>query len=153
MLREIVKRDIDSESHAKLTIRDGIEYGKVLPIKQLIDDEKTAKREMLINDGDMSFISSDDDDFRWIDDYSQGKIELGLDTGDAQLDEYFRYKREFVIINGHSNVGKTTTALYMIANAAIRHDWKWIIYSSENRTASVKMNLMQFAMDLSLIHI
>jgi len=147
LLREIVKRDIDSESHAKLTIRDGIEYGKVLPIKQLIDDEKTAKREMLINDGDMSFISSDDDDFRWIDDYSQGKIELGLDTGDAQLDEYFRYKREFVIINGHSNVGKTTTALYMIANAAIRHDWKWIIYSSENRTASVKMNLMQFAMD------
>ena len=119
----------------------------MLPIKQLIDDEKTAKREMLINDGDMSFISSDDEDFRWIDDYSQGKIELGLDTGDAQLDEYFRYKREFVIINGHSNVGKTTTALYMIANAAIRHDWKWIIYSSENRTASVKMNLMQFAMD------
>jgi len=147
LLREIVKRDIDSESHAKLTIRDGIEYGKALPIKQLIDDEKTAKREMLINDGDMSFISSDDDDFRWIDDYSQGKIELGLDTGDQQFDEYFRYKREFVIMNGHSNVGKTTTALYLIANAAIRHNWKWIIYSSENRTASVKMQLMQFAMD------
>ena len=147
LLREITKRDIDSESHAKLTIRDGIEHGKSMPIKELIDDEKAAKRDMLINDGDMSFISSDDEDFRWIDDYSQGKIELGLDTGDQQLDEYFRYKREFVIINGHSNVGKTTTALYLIANAAIRHDWKWIIYSSENRTASVKMNLMQFAMD------
>tara|TARA_R100001591_G_scaffold58712_1_gene68535 strand:- start:3966 stop:5546 length:1581 start_codon:yes stop_codon:yes gene_type:complete len=147
LLREICKRDIDSESHAKLTIRDGIEYGKALPIKQLIDDEKAAKREMLINDGDMSFISSDDEDFRWIDDYSQGKIELGLDTGDVDLDEYFRYKREFVIINGHSNVGKTTTALYLIANSAIRHNWKWIIYSSENRTASVKMQLMQFAMD------
>ena len=147
LLREICKRDIDSESHAKLTIRDGIEYGKALPIKQLIDDEKAAKREMLINDGDMSFISSDDEDFRWIDDYSQGKIELGLDTGDRELDEYFRYKREFVIINGHSNVGKTTTALYLIANSAIRHNWKWIIYSSENRTASVKMQLMQFAMD------
>ena len=147
LLREICKRDIDSESHAKLTIRDGIEYGKALPIKQLIDDEKAAKREMLINDGDMSFISSDDEDFRWIDDYSQGKIELGLDTGDQEFDEYFRYKREFVIINGHSNVGKTTTALYLIANSAIRHNWKWIIYSSENRTASVKMQLMQFAMD------
>ncbi len=57
LLREICKRDIDSDSHAKLTIRDGIEYGKALPIKQLIDDEKAAKREMLINDGDMSFIS------------------------------------------------------------------------------------------------
>lgn len=49
-------------------------------------------------------------------------------------------------MNGHSNVGKTTTALYLIVNAAIRHDWKWVIYSSENRTASVKMTLMQFAM-------
>ena len=66
---------------------------------------------MLFNDGDMSFISSDDEDFRWIDDYSQGKIEVGLDTGDPKLDEYFRYKKEFVIINGHSNVGKTTTML------------------------------------------
>ena len=107
----------------------------------------SAKRELLINDGDMSFISSDDEDFRWIDDYSQGKIELGLLTGDTQLDEYFRYKKEFLIINGHSNVGKTTTALYLIVNSVVRHDWKWIIYSSENRTASVKMNIMQFAMD------
>ena len=147
LLREISKRDIESESLAKLTIRDGIEYGKELPIKEVIDGEKAAKRELLINDGDMSFISSDDEDFRWIDDYSQGKIELGLLTGDTQLDEYFRYKKEFLIINGHSNVGKTTTALYLIVNSVVRHDWKWIIYSSENRTASVKMNLMQFAMD------
>ena len=147
LLREISKRDIESESLAKLTIRDGIEYGKELPIKEIIDGEKAAKRELLINDGDMSFISSDDEDFRWIDDYSQGNIELGLLTGDIQLDEYFRYKKEFLIINGHSNVGKTTTALYLIVNSVVRHDWKWIIYSSENRTASVKMNLMQFAMD------
>jgi len=51
------------------------------------------------------------------------------------------------VINGHSNVGKTTTMLYLIANSAVRHDWKWVIYSSENRTSSVKMSLMQFAMD------
>jgi len=37
--------------------------------------------------------------------------------------------------------------LYLIANSAVRHDWKWVIYSSENRTSSVKMSLMQFAMD------
>ena len=145
--REICKRDIESESHALNTILDGVEMGKALPIREIIDEEKTAKREMLLNDGDMSFISSDDEDFRWIDDYAQGKIELGLDTGDPMLDDYFRYKREFVIINGHSNVGKTTTALYMIANSAVRHGWKWVIYSSENRTASVKMTLMQFAVN------
>ncbi len=147
LFREIAKRDIDSDEQAKSTIVDGIQMGKDMPIKEVIDQEKTAKRDMLINDGDMSFISSDDEDFRWIDDFSQGKIEIGLDTGDTNLDEYFRYKKEFVIMNGHSNVGKTTTALYLIANAAIRHDWRWVIYSSENRTASVKMQLMQFAAD------
>ena len=145
--REICKRDIDSEEHALNTILDGIEIGKNMPIRDVIEEEKSAQREMLLNDGDMSFISSDDEDFRWIDDYSQGKVEVGLDTGDPKLDEYFRYKKEFVIVNGHSNVGKTTTMLYMIANAAVRHGWKWAIYSSENKTASVKMSLMQFAMD------
>ena len=147
LFREISKRDIESEESAKSAIVDGIEKGKTMPIREIIDCEKSAQREMLINDGDMSFISSDDEDFRWIDDFSQGKIEVGLDTGDKALDEHFRYKKEFVIMNGHSNVGKTTTALYLIANAAIRHGWKWAIYSSENRTASVKMQLMQFAMD------
>ena len=147
LFREVCKREVDNEDHAKQTIIAGIEKGKQMPIRDIIDEEKSAKREMLLNDGDMSFISSDDEDFRWIDDYSQGKIDIGLDTGDPRLDEYFRYKKEFVIINGHSNVGKTTTMLYLITNSAIRHDWKWIIYSSENRTASVKMSLMQFAMD------
>jgi len=145
--REICKRDVESEDHALNTILDGIEIGKNMPIRDVIEEEKSAKREMLLNDGDMSFISSDDEDFRWIDDYSQGKIEIGLDTGDPRLDEYFRYKKEFVIVNGHSNVGKTTTMLYLIVNSAVRHGWKWVIYSSENRTASVKMSLMQFAMD------
>lgn len=145
--REICKREVESEEHALNTILDGIEIGKNMPIRDVINEEKSAQREMLLNDGDMSFISSDDEDFRWIDDYAQGKIEIGLDTGDARLDEYFRYKKEFVVINGHSNVGKTTTMLYLIANSAVRHDWKWVIYSSENRTSSVKMSLMQFAMD------
>ena len=147
LFREVCKRDVDSEEHAKQTIVAGIEKGKQMPIKDIIAEEKSAKREMLLNDGDMSFISSDDEDFRWIDDYSQGKIDIGLDTGDPRLDEYFRYKKEFVIVNGHSNVGKTTTMLYLITNSAVRHGWKWVIYSSENRTASVKMSLMQFAMD------
>ena len=147
LFREICKRDVDNEEHARQTIIAGIEKGKQMPIKDIINEEKSAQREMLLNDGDMSFISSDDEDFRWIDDYSQGKIDIGLDTGDHRLDEYFRYKKEFVIVNGHSNVGKTTTMLYLITNSSVRHGWKWVIYSSENRTASVKMSLMQFAMD------
>lgn len=147
LTREILKRDVDSESQAIKTIIEGIEKGKVDPIRATIADEKEAQRQILINDGDMSFISSDDEDFRWIDDYANGKIEVGLDTGDEKLDSYFRYKKEFLIINGHSNVGKTTMALYMMVNSTIRHNWKWVVYSSESRTASLKMTLMQFAVN------
>ena len=150
LLREILKRDIDSEEHAVKTIREGIEKGKQDPIRETVDQEQDAQRTLLINDGDMSFISSDDEDFRWIDDYANGKIAVGLDTGDDKLDEYFRYKKEFVIINGHSNVGKTTMALYLMMNAAVRHGWKWVVYSSENRTASLKMTLMQFAVNRNI---
>ena len=76
LFREICKRDLDSEDQAMSTIVDMMQNGKNMPIREVIDEEKQAKREMLINDGDMSFISSDDEDFRWIDDYSQGKIKL-----------------------------------------------------------------------------
>ena len=148
--REILKRNVDSVESARQTIRDGIEKGKGMPIREVIDSENKVRLEMMINDGDMSFISSDDEDFRWIQDYAAGKIAVGLDTGDARLDNYFRYKPELVIMNGHSNVGKTTMALYMIVNSAVRHNWKWIIYSAENRTASIKMKLMQFATGLPL---
>jgi len=147
LTREIMKRDVDDEQQAIRTIREALEKGKLDPIKILIDDEKKAQREMLVNDGDMSFISSDDEDFRWIDDYANGRIPVGLDTGDKDLDQYFRYKREFTIINGHSNVGKTTMALYLMVNATVRHEWKWVVYSSENRTASLKMSLIQFVLN------
>jgi hypothetical protein len=38
-------------------------------------------------------------------------------------------------------------ALYMMVNSALRHDWKWIVYSSENKTASIKMRLMEFVLN------
>lgn len=148
--REIMKRDVDDEQLAMRTIREAIEVGKKDPIRATIDDERKAQRELLINDGDMSFISSDDEDFRWIDDYANGKIPVGLDTGDPEMDKHFRYKKEFLIVNGHSNVGKTTMALYLMINASIRHGWKWVVYSSENRTASLKMSLIQFALNKNI---
>ena len=147
LTREILKRDVEDEEHTIRTIREALDKGKQDPITVTIDDEKKVRRELLINDGDMSFISSDDEDFRWIEDFAEGKIPVGLDTGDPELDKYFRYKKEFVIINGHSNVGKTTMALYMMINSTVRHKWNWVVYSSENRTASLKMSLIQFALN------
>jgi len=147
LLKEIVKRDIESTSGAKETIQKGIEHGKTRPIREIMQQEEEALRRMRIEDGDMSFLSSHEEDFQWIDDYSKGRIPQGLETGSKVLDQYFMYKKELVILNGHSNVGKTTTALYLMVNASVRHGWKWMLYSAENRTASVKMTLMQMVTD------
>ena len=147
LLKEILKRDIESESGARETIQKGIEHGKTRPIREIMQGEEEALRRMRVEDGDMSFLASHEEDFQWIDDYSLGRIPQGLDTGSQVLDQYFKYKKELVILNGHSNVGKTTTALYLMVNAAARHEWKWMLYSAENRTASIKMTLMQMIAD------
>jgi len=145
--REIGKRDVASMDTARETIRTGIEYGKSLPINEIINIEKTSKRKMKLDDGDYSFVSSDSDDFEWINKFAEGNIEIGLEIGHPNIDRYFRYKKEFVILNGHSNVGKTTFVLWLMVNSAVKHGWKWCVYSSENTTASVKMRLMEFAAD------
>ncbi len=150
LFREFCKRDYDTHYEPMSTIADGIAKGKGMPIHEIIDQEDKARREMLVNDGDMSFVSSDDEDFRWINDFAEGKVDTGLDTGSKLLDEYWRYKQNFTIINGHSNVGKTTFALYLMVNSSIRHGWKWIVYSSENRTASIKMKLMSFSANMDI---
>ena len=147
LLREISKHGIESLDSAETAIRKGIEHGKTRPIRDTIQEEEEADRLMRVQDGDLSFLVDAEDDYQWIEDYSQGRIEMGLDTGSEDFDEYFRYKKELLIINGHSNVGKTTSALYLIVNAAIRHGWKWMIYSAENRTSSIRMTLMQMLCD------
>lgn len=150
LLREIQKRDIESVDNAVSAIRYGIEEGKMMPVKELMEEKDKAQREMKIIDGDMSFVSSDDDDYKWIADFADGNIQLGLPTGNSQLDNYWRFKKNFTIINGHSNIGKTTFALYLQVVASMLHGWKWMVYSSENSTASIKMRLMEFAMDMRI---
>lgn len=146
LVREIEKKDIDSFHTAMNTIRDGIERGKMLPIKNVLDERDKMRRELLISDGDMSFISSDSEDYKWISMFAEGEIPQGLTTGVAEVDGHWRFKKNFTVINGHSNIGKTTFALYLQVVGSMRHGWKWLIYTAENKTASVKMKLMCFAM-------
>lgn len=145
--RELSYKDIDDIDHAKRTLLDGIEQGKLQPIRETLQEEAQAIREMQINNGDMSFIASDTEDFKWIEGYVHGEVEMGLTTGCLYLDQYFLFKKEFVVIVGHSNVGKTTMALNMLLASAIHHKWKWIVYSSENKTGAVKMRLMEFCLN------
>jgi len=148
--RENRRRHVDAHYDDEKTIRDGIMNGKSMPIRDLMNEEEKIERELEIKKMDMSFVSSDDDDMKWISDFADGKIQVGLTTGLDELDKYYLYKKDFTIINGHSNIGKTTFALYLMVNSAIRHDWKWVVYTAENKTASVKMKLMQMAGDMDI---
>jgi hypothetical protein len=74
-----------------------------------------------------------------------GNIQIGLDTGYPIFDEHFRFKRgNLVIINGFDNVGKTTMILWLAMIAAVRHKWKWMLYTAENSNLSVIRELTMF---------
>ena len=150
LTREFSRREYDAHYQLEETIRDGINQGKSMPIRDLMSAEDKIQRELDISKMDMSFVSSDDDDAKWITDFAEGKIEVGLTTGDPRLDQHFVYKKNFTIINGHSNIGKTTFAMYLMVNCSIRHDWNWLVYSSESKTASIKMRLMEMATDIPI---
>lgn len=150
LTREFSRREYDAHYQLEETIRDGINQGKSMPIRDLMSAEDKIQRELDISKMDMSFVSSDDDDAKWITDFAEGRIEVGLTTGDPRLDRHFVYKKNFTIINGHSNIGKTTFAMYLMVNCSIRHDWKWLVYSSESKTASIKMRLMEMATDIPI---
>ncbi len=150
LVREIEARNPLDLDQAKKTIVDGIEQGKLAPIGEITRELEKVQHEMRVKDGDMSFISSDDRDYEWIQKYVTGQIELGLGTDNDKFNEYFRFKREFLMINGHSNVGKTTFTLWLMVAASLKHGWKWLVYSAENPTWANKMKLMQFCMDMPI---
>jgi hypothetical protein len=150
LVREIEARNPLDLDQARKTIVDGIEQGKLAPIGEITRELEKVRHEMRVNDGDMSFITSDDRDYEWIQKFIAGQIELGLGTENEKFDEYFRFKREFLMINGHSNVGKTTFTLWLMVAASMLHGWKWLVYSAENPTWANKIKVMQFCMDMPI---
>ena len=129
LTREILKRDVDDEQQAVRTIKEAMEkVSKTLSEPPSMTS--AAQRELLINDGDMSFISSDDEDF------------VGLMTTQTVTP----VGRTLVILRWTSTsdtrrsspssmdtaTGKTTMVLYLLGKRSYRHGWKWVVYSSEN---------------------
>lgn len=149
---EIQARGVDDMSSAKRTIRDAIQEGMMVPITDVDRDFYDERRKMeLADDTNTDYLSDCDEDLAEIMKIKRGEVDLGLKTGHSVIDKYFRYKRgSFVVMNGHSSVGKTTLVLHFMINAAIRLGWKWFVYSSESRTATLKTRLIEYASQLPL---
>lgn len=145
LMNEITAREIDDPKAALKTIRDGISYGKLMPIR----DDK-----IVLSDNSYDFVSTIDDEKYYMDSVRSGTLPMGLLTGIPDLDKHFRFKPgNLVIINGHDNVGKSSFLWYLAVKSSILHNWKWIMFCAENSEGQVRKNLIQFKTEKAIIHL
>jgi len=86
-----------------------------------------------------------DDQINKLQDIRTGKIKEGLKLGFPTIDEWMRFKfGNFNIILGHANSGKTTLTLFFMLLYSIKHNIKWLVYSSENEPYSIIKKLIEF---------
>lgn len=79
-------------------------------------------------------------------DVKYGRVKEGLKINIPEFDEHIRFKpANFNVIIGHANVGKTTVILYLMTMYTIKHNIKWLIFSSENTSTSVARKILEFA--------
>lgn len=119
-------------------------YGeRVKPsISVVIGSEPAPKK--IITDN-LDFLASRDDISGYLRDVRDGTFKLGLSTGFPKLDEHFLFKQgNFVVVNGHANVGKTVVLWYLAMLSAIKHGWKWGLLCSENSAGGLYRKMIEF---------
>ena len=78
-------------------------------------------------------------------DVKYNRIAQGLGLGVPEVDEYLRWKpSSFDIVVGHANTGKTTVILYLMTAFSMKHDLRWLVFSSENTDYSVARKVIEF---------
>ena len=82
---------------------------------------------------------------RRLNDIRTGKTKEGLKIDVPEIDDFLRFKEgNLNVILGHSNVGKTTVALYFMLLYAKRLNIKWLVFSSENSPNSIVRKLIEY---------
>jgi hypothetical protein len=78
----------------------------------------------------------------------RGELKQGLKLDIPEIDEYFRLKpQDFGIWLGHANVGKTSLTIYLMVLYSMRHNSKWLIYSSENEPYELIQKILEFIIE------
>lgn len=94
---------------------------------------------------DIDFIATEEDYNDYLETWRNNTFERGKTTGFDDLDNFFLFKDgDLVIVNGIDNVGKSTVIWYLGMLSAIKHDWNWLIFSSENKVGGVVRKLIEF---------
>jgi len=104
-------------------------------IESRIDPEKT----------DLSYFATGSDYDNYLQQVIDGTLKQGLTTGSSKLDEHFLFKEgNLVMTNGIDNVGKSEIVWWLLMLAAMLHQWKGIIFSSENTLGAFMRRMIQF---------
>lgn len=78
-------------------------------------------------------------------DVKYNRIEQGKGLDIDEIDQYLRYKKgAFNICVGHANTGKTTVIIFLMTAYAVKHNLKWLIFSSENSDYSIARKVLEF---------
>lgn len=141
---EIQGKGVEDMEGALKDIKDGIEHGKANPLnKEEKPEVSKPKKSVKIEEDDC--IATRKDMSADLKKWRNGTFELGLPTGLASLDKYFRFKKgNFNVFNGKDNVGKSTVLWWLMILSSVYHDWNWILLSIENRNSTVKKRLIEF---------
>ena len=84
-------------------------------------------------------------------DVKYNRIPQGLKIGIPELDEHIRWKRSsFDVVVGHANTGKTTVIIYLMTAYAVKHNLKWLVFSSENTPYSIARKVIEFKTGLPI---
>lgn len=146
---EISLKNIDNFDEAKKTIRKGIEHGKSEPIEleQKITMVQSAKITVVpkVEIEQVNYLADEKEIEIYLEQWRAGTFQKGLSTGIPSLDNYFLFKRgNFNVVNGFDNVGKSTGLWYLCFLSSFFHNWRWVIYSNENKSGTVKKILIEF---------
>lgn len=140
------ERDIELKA-----VADGIQAGRYMPISDVKRYEDEVWQEVGAIEEELSFLSDNRSDEEYIRRYRAGLIPMGKPFGYEDMDKYLVIKEgEFYATLSHSHTGKTTVNLWLIFLSALKYDWCWVIYTGENRVASVKMRIIEFFVGMKI---
>jgi hypothetical protein len=130
---------------AKRLVELGYGEKKKLKEEKKQESPRVTKSRIDTESEDYTFLATNEDYDTYLQQVRDGTLQMGLTTGSPLLDEYFLFKEgNLVMINGHDNVGKTVVILWLFLLAALYHNWKFLIFASENTIGSVIRKLIQF---------
>lgn len=76
-----------------------------------------------------------------------GKLQEAYKLDIPEIDEFIRLKRGLTVILGHANVGKTSLILFLMLCYSIKHNVKWLVFSSENEPYELIKRLLEYLLE------